>query len=130
MIGFIIKDTQFAVTSSSGFRGGATPPSSGIRPPADPKGPLVLFKDIHFWLTYLKIFLKAPIYTNFEGERMPKKRDFLVEIFQECLKCLFSKISPRRRKFCQIRVFIVFWESADNQFGEPKKRSTKLSKFF
>ena len=33
-----------------------------------------------------KIFRKAPlapIYTNFEEERVPKKRDFLVEIFQK-----------------------------------------------
>ena len=60
-----------------------TMPPSGIRPPADPKGPpFVLFWDIQFWLTGLKIFLKAPIYILiFRGERAPKKHDFLVEIF-------------------------------------------------
>ena len=50
---------------------------SGIRPPADPKGPpFGTFSEIHFWPTGPKIFLKAPlapIYTNFEGERAPKK---------------------------------------------------------
>ena len=48
------------------FRGGLggggwqTPPS-GIRPPADPKGPpFDTFLEIHFWQTDAKIFLKAP----------------------------------------------------------------------
>ena len=64
-----------------GFRGGRTPPPpSGIRPPADPKGPpFDTFSEIHFWPTDPKIFLKAPlapIYTNFEGERAPKKTRF------------------------------------------------------
>ena len=65
-----------------GFRGagGGRPPPSGIRPPADPKGPpFDTFSEIHFWPTDPKIFLKAPlapIYTNFEGERAPKKRFF------------------------------------------------------
>ena len=77
-----------------GFRGGGaggrTPPPSGIRPPADPKGPpFDTFSEIHFWPTDPKIFLKAPsapIYTNFEGERAPKKRDFFVKIFQKLPK--------------------------------------------
>ena len=37
---------------------------------------IVLFGDIHFWLTGLKIFLKAPrtpIYTNFEGGARAEK---------------------------------------------------------
>ena len=76
---------EFAITilNRGGFRGGGggrgvfgrTP--SGIRPPADPKGhPFDTFSEIHFWPTDPKIFLKAPlapIYTNFEGERAPKK---------------------------------------------------------
>ena len=43
---------------STGFREGRMPPPpSGIRPPADPKGtPFVLFWDIHFWMTDLKLF--------------------------------------------------------------------------
>ena len=66
------------VILSSGFKGGGRlPVPSGIRPPADPKGPtFVLFCDFIFWLTDLKIFLKAPIYNNFEGERPPKKKGF------------------------------------------------------
>ena len=66
---------------------------SGIRPPADPKGPpFDTFSQIHFWPTDLKIFLKAPlapIYTNFEGERAPKKRDFLPKFFKKIQKRLF-----------------------------------------
>ena len=76
-----------------GFRGGGgrtPPPPSGIRPPADPKGPpFDTFSEIHFWPTDPKIFLKAPlapIYTNFEGERAPKKRDFFVKIIQKVPK--------------------------------------------
>ena len=93
-----------------GFRGGAdAPPPSGIRPPADPKGtPFDTFSEIHFWRTDPKIFLKAPsapIYTNFEGERAPKKRNFLPKFFKKCPKTafltVFSKICLRRRKFCQ-----------------------------
>ena len=66
----------------SGNRGGGGANAFSLRDstPADPKGPpFVLFWDIHVWLTDLKIFLLAPlgpIYTNFEGERAPKKRDF------------------------------------------------------
>ena len=57
-----------------GWGGGvADAAPSGIRPPADPKGPpFDTFSEIHFWPTDSKIFLKAPsapIYTNFEGER-------------------------------------------------------------
>ena len=44
-----------------GGGGGADAPSSGIRPPADPKGPPSdTFSEIHFWPTDPKIFLKAP----------------------------------------------------------------------
>ena len=72
------------------FGGPADAPPSGIRPPADPKGPpFDTFSEIHFWPTDPKIFLKAPlapIYTNFEGERAPKKRDFFVKIFQKLPK--------------------------------------------
>ena len=68
--------------------GGGRPFLSGIRPPADPKGPpFDTFSEIHFWPTDPKIFLKAPmapIYTNFEGERAPKKTPFFfVKFFQK-----------------------------------------------
>ena len=58
------------------------------------------------------------------GERATKKRDFSLEIFQKKPTTpflgFFSKICLRRRKFGQIRVFIVVWESSENQFGRPK----------
>ena len=68
-----------------GGGGGRPPPPSGIRPPADPKGPPSdTFSEIHFWPTDPKIFLKAPwapIYTNFEEERAPKKKQFFLSKF-------------------------------------------------
>ena len=66
--------------------------------------PLYIFEIFNFgWLTDLKIFLKAPIYTNFEGYRAPKKRDFLVEIFQKLPKNAFfgrsfQKMTAARKK--------------------------------
>ena len=73
-----------------GGGGGGGRPPSGIRPPADPKGPpFDTFSEIHFWQIDPKIFLKAPlapIYTNFEGERAPKKTLFFVKIFQKVPK--------------------------------------------
>ena len=73
-----------------GGRGfGRPPPPSGIRPPADPKGsPFDTFSEIRFFADP-KIFVKAPlapISTNFEGERAPKKRNFFVKIFQKVPK--------------------------------------------
>ena len=78
-----------AVLFSSGFRErrvGARSPPLRVLPPADPKGPpFVLFWDIHFWLTELKILLRAPsppTDTNFEeGTRAKKKRNFFNRSF-------------------------------------------------
>ena len=97
-------------------------PFSGIRPPADPKGPLFLiFRDIHFSLTDPKIFLKAPLapkHTNFEGGARAEKKTHVLK--KNCL---------RRAKLGQNRVF--HWDSSENQFGRPKtKRSTKFFDFF
>ena len=98
------------ISFRGGFRGGggggADAPPSGIRPPADPKGPpFDTFSEIHFWPTDPKIFLKAPlapIYTNFEGERAPKKRDFFVKIFQKLPKngffdCFFKNLPAAQK---------------------------------
>ena len=98
--------------------------STPCRPPFD------TFSEIHY-------FFRNPleIYTNFEGERAPKKRDFFVKIFQKLPKngffdCFFSKICLRRRKFCQIRGKSVLWKSSKNQFGRPKKKRSKFWNFF
>ena len=85
---------------------GADALSSGIRPPADPKGPpFDTFSEIHFWPSGPKIFLKAPlapIYTNFEGERAPKKRNFFDKIFQKVPKngffdCFFKNLPAAQK---------------------------------
>ena len=68
--------------------------------------PLWYFEEIHFWPTDPEIFLKeplAPIYSNFEGERAPKKRNFfLSKFFKNCPKTaffeLFFKILPAAQK--------------------------------
>ena len=55
-----------------------------------PKGPpFGTFQEIHFLPIEPKSFLKAPwapIYTNFEGERALKKRNFFFKIFQKVFK--------------------------------------------
>ena len=114
-----------------GFRGGG----------GDLKGPpFDTFSEIHFWPTDPKIFIKAPlapIYTNFEGERAPKKNAiFFVKIFQKVPKngifdCFLKKIGLRRTKFRQDRGKTVLWESSKNQFGWPKKKGRQnFGKFF
>ena len=88
---FLPRPRQEQIISSElgadlGGGGGGRPPS-GIRPPADPKGPpFDTFSEIHFWRTDPKIFLKAPlapIYTNFEGEREPKKTQIFCQNFSK-----------------------------------------------
>ena len=87
-----------------------------------------------------KFFLKAPsapIYTKLEGECAPKKLNFLVKIFQKVLKNAFfglffqnftaaRKIWPKQGSFDAL----VPWESWENQFDWPKKRSTRFYIFF
>ena len=100
-----------------GGGGGENGHFSGIRPPADPKGPpFGTFWEIHFWLTDSKLFLKAPlapIYKNFEGSARQKITRFFVKTFQKVPKngffdlFFFSKICLRRRKFGQNSVFLV-----------------------
>ena len=109
-----------------GGGGGRSPlrDSTRCRPKGSP--PFDTFSEIPFWPTDPKIVLKAPsapIYTNFEGERAPKKRYFFVKIFQKVPKngffdCFFKNF----RKLSQNRGKTVLWESSKNQFGRPKKK--------
>ena len=121
--------------SQGRFRGGGgrpPPPPSGIRPPADTKGPpFDTFSEIHFWPTDHKIFLRAPsalIYTNFEGERAPKKRDFFVKIFQNVPKNGFFDCFSKNFKIganqCFRRAQKIYLVDL------KKKRSSKFSIFF
>ena len=57
-----------------------------------------------------------PMYTNFEGECAPKKRD---APRQNCAK-----------KLGQNGVFILIWESSENQFGRPITKVDKIYNFF
>ena len=79
-----------------------------------------------------KIFLKAPwapTYTNFEGERLPKKK----EIFnlKRFLACFFFKILPVAQKFGPKQGLF----SALGELGKPiwstlQKKVDKTSKVF
>ena len=99
-----IISNKWYILSRGGFRGGGAAGGGGIRPPADPKGPpFDTFSEIHFWQTDPKIFLKAPsapIYSNFEGERAPKKRDFFCQNFSKTafFNCFFFKNLPAAQK--------------------------------
>ena len=80
--------------TKGGFRGGGGRPSpSGIRPPADPKGPpFVLFSNIHFWQWTLKIFqrrLGRQYILILRGECARKKRNFSIKIKKKTYKRFF-----------------------------------------
>ena len=107
--------------SRGGFRGGGRTPSSlpsGIRPPADPKGPpFDTFSEIHFWPTDPKMFLKAPlapIYTNFEGERAPKNKRFFCQNF-------FKK----RPKTAFLTVFFLNLPAAQKLLPSPPRENPR-----
>ena len=60
--------------------------SQGFQPLTNQRILLWHFKDSHFMPANPKIFLKAPLapmYTNFEGERAPKTRNFSIKIFEK-----------------------------------------------
>ena len=128
--------------SRGGFRGGGGGGRSspqGFDPLPTQRVPLWYFLRNSFWPTDPIIFLKAPlapIYTNYEGERAPKKNAcfFLSKFFKKCPKTafltVFSKICLRRRKFSQNRGKTVLWESTKNQFVRPKKKVVKIFEFF
>ena len=114
--------------------GGGGRSSSGVRPPADPKLTFVLFWDNHCWLTDLKVFLKAPlapICTDFKGERAPKKRNFLVEIFQKVPKNAFLRyeiFEKLRRKSLKEIGKLNWW--LKRNFGNKYLNSSMLRGVF
>ena len=115
-------------------------PSSGIRLPADPKGPpFDTFSVIHFWPTDPKILLKAPlapIYTNFEGERAPKKTRFFVKVFQKVPKngffwLFFQKFACGAVTFAKIRANQCFGRAQKIYLVNLKKKKVvKIFEFF
>ena len=98
-----------------GEGGGRPTPPSGIRPFADPKGPLfVLIWDVHFWLTHPKIFLKAPlapIFIYLRGSARRKNAVFLVKSFQKVPEnacfwpVFFSKLTCGAENLVKMRSF-------------------------
>ena len=43
---------------------------------------------------------------------------------------MYTKIRQRLRNFGQKKVFIAIWVTVENQYGQPKKTSTKFLNFF
>ena len=135
-------------TNRGGCRGGGGGERGGLRTPplrdSNPcqlKGsPLWYFLKIHFWPTDPKIFLKAPsapIYTNFEGERAPKKRVFFCLNFPKSAQKVlfdlffFQKIACGAENFAQTGSFYCFGRARKiNLIDLKKKRSSKFSKIF
>ena len=74
---------------SSGFRGGeesGRPPPLRDSTPCRPNGsPLCTILRYPFLVTDPKKFLKAPLYSNFEGEARAKKRIFWSKLSKKCL---------------------------------------------
>ena len=105
----------------------------------DRSAPFDTFSEIHFWPTDPKIFLKAPlapIYTNFEGERAPKKNAiFLSKFFKKCPKTafltvfFFQKFACGATKFAKIGAKQCFGGARKINLVDLKKRS-KFSIFF
>ena len=112
--------------------------------PCRPKRSLFWYFLRNLFLADPKIFLKAPlapIYTNLEGERAPKKRDFFVKTSQKVpingFCDLFfqnlpaaQKIWPKQRLFCfrrarkinlidlkkkVVKIFEIFLKSAPSR---------------
>ena len=60
--------------------------------------------------------------TNLRGERLPKKRNFLVKIFQNMPKnaffgLFFEKLACGAENFSQNKIRMLFWESSENQIS-------------
>ena len=119
---------KISITRRGGFRGGGRPPPppSGIRPPADPKGPiLILFQKSICGRPTPKIFLKAPlapIYTNFEGERAKKTKFFCQN---------FSKSAQKRAEnLAKIGAKQCFGRARKINLIDLKKKVVKIFEIF
>ena len=112
---FALKIWNIAMCSSGFRRGeGGRRFISGIRPPADPKGPplyCLRYPLLDDWLS------------NFSDGQYPKSAQKLL------FWPVFWKNCHRRRNFGQYKVSRVIWESSENQFCRPKKIK-RLRKFF
>ena len=135
------KYSQKQLSAGPIWGGVVPPPPSGIRPHADLKGPpFILFRDIHFWLTDPKIFIRAPLAPRYIFSRGSERRKmgFFGQNFpKRAQKRLFSaffysKFSLRRRNFDINRIFTVLCESSEKKSIRSilQKRSKKFWNFF
>ena len=117
----LIPESTRIDTCRGGFRrkgqggGGQTPSPQEFEPLPTQR----YFIRIHFWPTDPKIFLKtplAPIYTNFEGERAPKKNGFFLSNFsKKCpktafLTCFFKKLPAAQKIWPKQGLFTALGE--------------------
>ena len=137
---FLEKDNSVQRRIWGGARTPSPPPPLRDSTPCRPKGStLWYFKEIQFWPTNLKIFLKAPlapIYTNFEGgARAKKKRNFSVKVFQKVPKnaffgLLFQNFACGAENFAKIGTKQCFGRAREINLVDLKKGRQNFRNFF
>ena len=108
----------------------------GFDPLPTQRVPLCTVLRYPFLVADPKTFLKAP--TSFEGGvRAEKTQFFWSKFFKQCLKTPFLACIFFQNFACgtffktgSFRVYIVLWESSENQFGRPKKKVDKIFEIF
>ena len=97
------------------------------------------FSEIHFWPTDPKIFLKAPlapIYTNFEGERAPKKTRFFCQNFSKSAQkrlfwqFFFQKFACGAENLAKMGAKKCFGRAPKINFVDLKKKRSSNFRFF
>ena len=101
------------------LRGDAFP--QGFDPLPTQRVPLLNYFEISILVTEPKIFLKvplAPIYTYLKGAARAEKARFLGQNFPTIFWPVFAYGAKNLTK----TVFLMLWESWENQFGRPIKK--------
>ena len=129
------ENSQTVADLGGGAKGGLRPPPQGFDPlPTQRVPPLVPFQKSIFGRPTLKFFQRR-LWCQFililRGSARQKNAFFFVKIFQKVPKngffdLFFQKNCLRRRKFGQNRVFLLLWESSENQSVRPKKKVDQI----
>ena len=136
------KQTVWTGADLEGGGGGGkrTPPlPHGFDPlPTQRVPPLILFQKSIFGRPTLKFFLKAPlapIYSNFEGERAPKKTRFFCNIFSKSAQkrlfwLFFQKFACGPENFAKIGAKQSFGRARKINLVDLKKKVVKILENF
>ena len=99
--------------------------------------PFDSFSEIHFWPTDPKIFLKAPIYTNYEGERAPQKTRFFCQNFSKIAQkrlfwLFFQKFACGAENLAKVGAKQCFGRARKNNLVDLRKKKGRqnFGKFF